>query len=614
MSILLSLLINFSLALEPTQLEPIFIEQQENISEIPRSTSWPTTKESSPSYLAQPEMSDALNSFSGLQTRSQGSPTFSIRGSAQSGRVLTLFNDIPLNFSSGFGTPKVLLPKELIGKSVVIKGPASLFYGSQAMSGSINFLQKKVKRTQVTVTASDTNESFLPWRKGSLAYHSFHLVSPVINNKNNSVQASFFTENNDGAYPYQSKTSSGVRSHNSQNISRGVISGQHKFTSGKIGYDLIAGKQITQSPGPTNFSILTREDSDGLLASLFPQYYIDDVHSLKTRISYLKNDSSFLSNGSTTTSNLQTMISQNEWSAEWSRWVTTQLFVDYFEHELDSSFFGTGLKETRTEVGPLVHIYFTPHLFLQTGGRYIGNHDLFLPTLGFYYKPQIWKTWINYSEGFRSPSLSDLFSSSPFSIGNPNLKPEESKQWEIGFSKDLSRSAHLSTYNFDWSMDVRAFVINYSNFMESLQPSPGVYTKQNLSEGKSSGFDFSLSWNWGPWENYYKYNYLDAKNTQNNSPFMLSPKHQITWGLNHYIGPFKLEAQNTLWDNYYDGSSVAPTKMENWSQWNFLVHGYGFNSFNFSFGLINAFNQSKELTLNYPEPQRSFWGQVTYKF
>ena len=110
-------------------------------------------------------------------------PGFSLRGSAQSGRVLILFNDIPLNFASGFGAPGIFLPKETIELISVIKGPASLFYGSQAMAGSVHFVPKTYTHPQMTLTLSDTNESFLPWRPGKLAHHNWQLASPLIRTK-----------------------------------------------------------------------------------------------------------------------------------------------------------------------------------------------------------------------------------------------------------------------------------------------------------------------------------------------------------------------------------------------------------------------------------------------
>ena len=607
---LFSFLICFSSAEKAQELDTVIISDRDSLAESPRSTHWPTTVESRPTFMNQTQLSDATNTFSGVQSRTQGSPTFSIRGSASSGRVLALFNDIPLNFASGFGASPIFLPKELIGNTVVIKGPASLFYGSQAMSGSINFLPQKFSTAKTTWTMSDTNESVLPWREGSLAHHSLHIATPIVADNKNHTQFSFFTETDDGQFPYQLKNSSGVRQHNSNNLTRVVVNGKHKMNQVNLSYDLIAGKQVLQSPGPTNFLLLGREDSSGLLASLSPEILLNDEHSVKSRLSYLKNDSEFLETGSIYETNLNTFIFQNQWHADWSHWLTTQLFVDSFHHQMDNTFSGNGLKEDRVEIAPIANIYFTPRFFLQTGARHVGDYDILLPSAGLYYNWFLFKNWLNYSEGFRSPSLSDLHSNSPFYVANPLLTPEKAKQWEVGFSKQQN----LQFQNLDWAFDVRLFYIQYQDFMESFQVTPGVFSKQNLAEAEAKGFDIHFSWHWLNFENYYKYNYLETENITTGGPLRLSPKHQTTWGLFYTLGNFKLEAQNSFWHEYYDGSSTSPTRMDDWSQWNFFLHRINLNSLSFTIGVLNAFNEGKELTLNYPEPQRRYWAQITWKY
>ncbi|MCJ8275228.1 MAG: TonB-dependent receptor, partial [Bdellovibrionales bacterium] len=532
------------------------------------------------------------------------------RGSGQSGRVLTLFNDIPLNFASGFGAPNGLLPKEAINETIVIKGPASLFYGSQAMGGSLNFLPKKFERAEVSLTMSDTNASFLPWREGGLAQSSWHVASPLISDEDNHLQVSLFTEKNDGQFPYQLSSISGDRFHNTQNLSRILVNGKHKTTHSEWGYDFIFGKEILQSPGAANSVYLTRGDTDSYLGSAYYQYFFSDASDLKTRVSYLQNDAEFLDVTGINYTDLTTVISQTEYSHQWTHWLNTQIYLDYFNHDMNSSFSGDGLNENRFESSFVSQIYFTPQLFFQPGVRYVGNFDIYLPAGGLFYSFNKLRSWLNYSEGFRAPSLSDLYSQSPFFVGNPNLTPEQSQQWELGLAKDYE----VKNRALDWNFEFRVFNIEYDNFMESFQITPGVFTRDNFSGGTSKGFDLSVAVRFDVIENYYRYNYLDTNNDQTGMDFRLSPRQQMTWGLIYSSRWARFEAQNSYWQDYYDGSSAALTKLDNWSQWNFYIHSPSWHKFNVSLGLINAFNQAKELTLNYPEPQRRYWMQVRYVF
>src|SRR5690606_19675371 len=47
------------------------------------------------------------------------------------------------------------------------------------------------------------------------------------------------------------------------------------------------------------------------------------------------------------------------------------------------------------------------------------------------------RNYISYTEGFRSPTLNALYQENIYSVKNENLKPERSKQIEIGHKADF---------------------------------------------------------------------------------------------------------------------------------------------------------------------------------
>src|SRR4051812_49133267 len=69
-----------------------------NYLEIPNETLGPETR----------PVQDNLSLISGVQGRAQGTPTISIRGSAEADRVLTLYNDVALDSAAGVGPPTLL--------------------------------------------------------------------------------------------------------------------------------------------------------------------------------------------------------------------------------------------------------------------------------------------------------------------------------------------------------------------------------------------------------------------------------------------------------------------------------------------------------------------------
>ncbi len=589
------------------ELPNVLVEGDPEKNESTRSIQWPVYKEKPKTSINLPQPDDALNAVNGLQVRTQGSPTFSIRGAEQTGRTLVLYNHIPLNFSSGFGAPRIFFPKETLSHVNLLKGPSSLFYGSQAMAGAIDFIPQKYSRPVFVANFSDTNESFLPWREGNLAHHSWQLASPLINGKRNFLQTSLFLEQDDGEFPYQTENSSGVRANNSQKMMRTVFNGESHLDRISINYDMILAKQNSISPGPTNNPFKTDQENTGGLLSITPHYFFTDQTSLKSRATYLFSNAEFTESGNFSYTDQITYILQNEFIHDWNSRTQLQFFADAFFHEMDNSFVGDNLKTENFELGPFLGFYSFDFLKHQIGGRYLTRGSRFLPSLSTHFYEDSFDLWLSYSEGFRNPSLNDLYAESPFFVGNSNLSPEKSSQYELGIQATQS-----NPYDLFW--ELRFFHMEYQNFIESFEISPGVFSRANRGEGYSRGIDLKLSKAWAQWVGEVNYNYLETQNRQLDRPFRLSPKHQISWSVTKQWDSFQLQIQNTHWYEAFDISNNQAVELEDWQQWNFFLFTQITSNAQVNLGLVNAFNEGKVLALNYPEPQRKYWLQLKYQF
>ena len=595
----------FSFLFSQEELPTIQIYDESAKINSTRSVHWPTQVQKTNPTILLPQIEDTINSSNGLQSRTQGSPTFSIRGSAQSGRVLVMYDQIPLNFSSALGVPRIFLPKETIENLVVIKGPASLFYGSQAMAGAIDFVSKIYDRPEFVMNFSDTNESFLPGRgEGGLAHQSYQLASPIYKDGDNFLQISAFYEDDDGRFPFQNEQISGVRDFNASNMSRVSIKGAQQSSSWRIDYNALIGKHIQQSHGPTTFPIIARQESDGVLASVSPHFFINDLQSIKSRLTYISDNSEFTQTGLNTLVDRKTLSLQNEWIYEFSPHTKMQFFLDNFSHQLDNSLIGENLTQDNLEFGPFFSFQSLNNLKHQVGGRYLFRSKLFLPSLSTQYNFQRQQVWLSYSEGFRNPTLSDLFANSPFFVGNPNLNAEISKQVELGI-----KTQEPST--LEW--DVRIFHMQYRNFIEYFE-NAGVGTKQNGGRGFSRGFDGEIHLKQKLYSLGLIYNFLETKSRQQQRAFRLSPRHQITLQGALQLKNVSLQMQNTHWYKTIDVFANQPVELEDWQQWNFFMFFKVSSSTHIQLGLVNAFNEGKQLTLNYPEPQRKYWLQIKQLF
>jgi vitamin B12 transporter len=142
-----------------------------------------------------------------------------------------------------------------------------------------------------------------------------------------------------------------------------------------------------------------------------------------------------------------------------------------------------------------------------------------------------------YATGIRAPSFVENFGTgSPFVIGNPNLKPEESVSWEIGLDQPLldGRALLSATYFANTYKDLITFVSG---------PGPNFLNIQEAeSSGIEAGFQVLL-----PWQLKLdgSYTFLETKVINDGGiggtffppgqPLLRRPKHQGSVGLT-YLG------------------------------------------------------------------------------
>lgn len=313
----------------------------------------------------------------------------------------------------------------------------------------------------------------------------------------------------------------------------------------------------------------------------------------------------------------ETFILQNDFDFFLVESLKLQVFADYFQHKLHSSFNPGPLNDDNFEVGFHSEFFFHPRWYLQGGHRFLLEDNRGISHIGLFYQKNILKSWASFSQGFRKATLSDRFANAFNYVANPDLNPESSTQYEWGLQWGSMAFTKPTTYSTRAALEARLFYIDYDNFIERASLGGANFTKNNAGEGESFGGELSKHLGYGPWEFFLSYSFLEAKNKKTKQPFLLSPKHQLTWGFFHFIGPVKIEVENSFWKNYYDTDPFQQNqlvRLEDWSQWNLLLHSFGFRHLNFSIGVLNIFNENKEFTLNYPEPQRRYWAQVTWNF
>jgi vitamin B12 transporter len=132
----------------------------------------------------------------------------------------------------------------------------------------------------------------------------------------------------------------------------------------------------------------------------------------------------------------------------------------------------------------------------------------------------------SYGEGIKNPTFLDLFfSSPPFFFANPDLNPEESEAWDVGFEQTL----------LDGQLTVGAtyFHTDYEELIASVEISPGVFSLENLDDAESKGFEVEATAQL-PYHLTLRgaYTFTETEDDEG-SDLVRVPKHLISLNLNY---------------------------------------------------------------------------------
>jgi len=189
------------------------------------------------------------------------------------------------------------------------------------------------------------------------------------------------------------------------------------------------------------------------------------------------------------------------------------------------------IKEKETYVAPYLQVESKPidYLLLSAGIRYDkysyskgSDKNKTSPKVGLSIFPfahtdyDRTTLWTSYSEGFRVPTGSQMYGAWG---GNPDLKPEESKGWEIGLKQRLGCWANIEASYFDSDYTDK---INYDRVLQKFN---------NIGEATVKGYELLAETY--PTEFlrlFVAYTDLDRKDTKNHTKIYGSPGKILATG------------------------------------------------------------------------------------
>ena len=374
----------------------------------------------------------------------------------------------------------------------VVRGPQSALYGADALSGVINIITKKGEGDPtIEVSAQAGNMD------NNLETFSF---SGSAESFNYSIAGSHFG-------------TASIDSMSNDNYTNNVLSARAGFSiEDELDLSFIFRYQDAEgeNPGPTQFMPEDPDDESGSRDVTFTIQYDQELtdwwdHFLQLSYSDQTlnavdlvaqdpfNDAAFEND---TTFNRFAMNYKQDFYILQDHVFTVGM--DWEQEEADivsiDSFIGTTIiDDKRHNLGFYAQaaLSFFDRFDVVAGMRHDDNTEY-----GSEVTPRINANYLlmetgtrlkaSYGEGIKNPTFLDLFfSSPPFFFANPDLKPEESKAWDVGLEQTL----------LDGKLTVGAtyFHTDYEELIASVQTTPGVYSLDNLSDAESKGFEVEAS-------------------------------------------------------------------------------------------------------------------------
>jgi vitamin B12 transporter len=139
----------------------------------------------------------------------------------------------------------------------------------------------------------------------------------------------------------------------------------------------------------------------------------------------------------------------------------------------------------------------------------------------------------NYATGFRVPTINDLFFPG---FNNPNLRPEESKSWELGLEQKLLRG--------QLTLGVSYFNADYDNLIDS--SGPPLFIPINVARAESQGIESFINYKiTNNLDLTANYTWNEAVDADTNQPLPRRPRG-IATGTLHYIWNRMLDSLVTV--------------------------------------------------------------------
>jgi outer membrane cobalamin receptor len=532
----------------------------------------------------------------GVSTGSAGAMSLRGIGGSPTTRLLVLIDGHP-QYMGLMGHPLADAYQSMLAEKVeVVRGPASVLYGSNAMGGVVNVVTQKQRNDGVTNSMQVGYGSFNTLTSefaNSVRYKKLSSVVTASYNRSDGHRENMDFEQYGGYLKLGYAASKVWNTYADINLTHYNASNPGTVTSPLIDND----SRVTR--GMSSFSIENKYDKTSGAFSLFynwGQHEINDgylagneppayrFHSTDNMFGLNWYQTTALFNGNKTTVGVDYQGFGGEaWNQSAS--VKTELAnksVDEMAAYLD---FRQSLND---------------YLTFDAGGR-IDHHSVtgteWIPQLGLSANlPKAIELKAMMGKGFRNPTIRELYM---FGAQNPNLLPERLMNYEVSYTQHLFNNAFVYGLNL--------FCINGNNMIQT------VYVDgkpKNINTGKIENKGFELSARYridSHWSASANYSWLTMKH-----PVVAAPEHKLYVDVGYTQPKWSVTTSVQYICGLY--TSVDPDVKENFLLCNARA-GYQINSAVKLFvSGENLLSQHYQINAGYPMPEATVLGGINLKF
>jgi outer membrane cobalamin receptor len=515
----------------------------------------------------------------GVATNAAGQISIRGIGGSPTTGVLMLIDGHP-QFMGIFGHP---LADSYVASDVerveVIRGPASILYGSNAMGGVINIITKK-----------QTREGFSG--NASLMYGSYntqkYMASTGYKNKKLSLFASVNHDQTDGHRPNSDFT-----------ITNGYIKASYKINNNlQVNSDFSLAHFNASDPGPDTLNAIP-----GSKLNITRGYWAFTIDNNYEKISgtaklfYNFGEHKISDGFHSTDANYGFNIFE---SIKLFKGNNITLGADYLtyggkaENELAMGGQGIIFKDT-TVYDAGIYGFLQQTLFnrlILNAGLRLQDHQVYgtewIPAGGMAYKITSGSTIkVSIARGFRSPTIQELY----IWNHNMNLKPETIMSYETGLLQ--------SFLNQKLKFELTGYIIKGNNLIINV-PLEGL---QNAGEVFNKGIEFSANANLiSNLDLNLTYSYIHMK-----SPVYATPKYHLFLSGNYHPGKFQFMT-SLQYVNHLDTDPSANTSYQTYVLLNSKISYIVWKFAELFLSAENILNQKYENNIYYPMPGITMFG------